>query len=143
MRTHSLSMGYVLWMCLGLLGIHRFYYGKRISGALYLVSLGGLGLGWLADFFLMPSIRRSHARTYQAGTYSYTTGWLLLLLLGLVGAHRYYVGRWKSGLLYSLTLGCCGLGVLYDLAQYNDLVSDENERWISGGNGSAVTLATA
>jgi TM2 domain-containing membrane protein YozV len=142
MRTHSLAMGYVLWLCLGLVGVHRFYFGKRVSGALYMVSGGLLGVGWLLDLFLLPRVRHSTARSYQAGTYGYSTAWALLLTLGVLGAHRYYAGRWKSGLLYTCTLGLCGLGVLYDLACLNDLLSDANERWISG-EGLTSALATA
>jgi TM2 domain-containing membrane protein YozV len=161
-------MGYFLWLFLGLFGIHRFYLGKRISGTVYLLTLGvlglswlanaglvpmlgGVGLGWLAhagllpalavvglvwlvDAAFVPGMRYGIARRYQAGTYGYTTGWLLLLSpFGLLGAHRYYVGDWKTGLLYSLTAGCLGFGVLYDFYRMNELLSDANERWISGG----------
>lgn len=132
MRTHSLAMGYLLWLCLGLLGVHRFYFGRRVSGAVYLLSGGLLGVGWLIDLFLLPSIRRGTARHFQVGTYGYSTAWALLLALGVLGAHRYYAGHWKSGLLYTCTLGLCGLGVLYDFVRLNDLLSDANERWISG-----------
>ncbi len=39
---------------------------------------------------------------------------LLLLFLGL-GVHRFYVGRWKTGLLYLFTLEFLGVGRLIDL----------------------------
>ncbi len=34
--------------------------------------------------------------------------YLLWATLGLFGAHRYYVGKWQTGLLMSLTFGCAG-----------------------------------
>lgn len=40
---------------------------------------------------------------------------ILCLLLGGIGAHRFYVGKVGTGLLYLLTLGFGGIGVLFDL----------------------------
>jgi hypothetical protein len=38
---------------LGLFGIHRIYMGKWLTGILYLVSGGVLGLGYLYDFWTL------------------------------------------------------------------------------------------
>ena len=40
---------------------------------------------------------------------------LLCLFLGLLGAHRFYVGKWLSGIIWILSLGIIGCGVLLDL----------------------------
>ena len=40
---------------LGPFGAHRFYLGKPESGALMLVTLGGLGIWWLYDLILVAS----------------------------------------------------------------------------------------
>ena len=40
---------------------------------------------------------------------------LLCLLLGVFGAHKFYVGRTMSGVLMLCTLGGLGLWMLYDL----------------------------
>ncbi len=40
---------------------------------------------------------------------------LLAIPLGLFGAHRFYVGKVKSGILMAVTLGGLGLWYLYDL----------------------------
>ena len=37
---------------------------------------------------------------------------LLCLFLGLLGAHRFYVGKWLSGIIWILSLGIIGCGVL-------------------------------
>jgi hypothetical protein len=40
---------------------------------------------------------------------------ILCLLLGVFGAHRFYVGKTMSGLLQLCTIGGLGLWMLYDL----------------------------
>ena len=157
MATHSTLLGYLFWFFFGWLGVHRFYFGKRLSGALFMLTFGviwgvwlvrhfvfhhrpgalGLvgfalfGLIWLADGLLLPRMRRQMARRYQVGRYSYGVAWVLLVLLGVLGAHRFYLKRWGTALLYLCTVGVFGLGVLYDLFVVNDLLSDANEAWIS------------
>lgn len=44
----------LLWAFLGFFGAHRFYCGRAGSGLLYLVTAGLLGIGWMADIFLLP-----------------------------------------------------------------------------------------
>ncbi len=55
--THSLLIGYLLWL-FGFLGAHRFYYGRPVSGTIWLCTLGLLGIGWLIDLFLIPGMDR-------------------------------------------------------------------------------------
>ena len=53
-----LVLSYLFW-CLGLVGIcglHRFYNGKRISGCLWLITFGWLGIGQLIDLFNIPEL---------------------------------------------------------------------------------------
>jgi len=51
-RHKSLIVGYLLWFFLGVLGIHRFWTGRWISGLIYLFTGGLLGVGWIADSVL-------------------------------------------------------------------------------------------
>lgn len=132
MATHSAFLGYLLWMLLGVFGLHRFYFGKRTSGVLYFCTAGFLLVGWVIDLFLIPRMKKEVSGRYQYGRYNYAVGWTLLVLLGVFGAHHFYIGKWQRGLLYLFTLGFVGIGVIYDLFTFNELMSDRNEEWISG-----------
>jgi TM2 domain-containing membrane protein YozV len=46
---------------------------------------------------------------------SYLVSYLLLIFLGWIGAHRYYLGQWGSALLYTFTFGFLFIGVVVDL----------------------------
>ena len=71
--------------------------------------------------------RRADHR-YQAGPLDYTAAWVLLTFLGIFGIHRFYMGKWITGIIYLLTGGLCGLGLLYDLWTLNGQVNEIN-RW--------------
>ena len=47
------SVAWLLLTFLGLLGIHRMYLGKWITGILYLLTGGLLGLGYLYDYWTL------------------------------------------------------------------------------------------
>ena len=125
MNTHSIVVGYCLWL-LGFTGSHRFYFGKPISGTIWFFTLGLLGVGWLIDLFLIPSMANSADHRFHAGRYDYTISWLLLTFLGTLGIHRFYLGRWVSGIAYLLTFGFVGLGVLYDYWTLNETIDAAN-----------------
>jgi len=121
-QTHSVLFGYLLWI-FGFLGMHRFYYGKPISGTIYFFTLGLLFIGWIVDLFLIPGMDRDADIRFIDGDIDYNIAWLLLAFLGVFGIHRMYMGKWISGLLYLVTMGVFGLGVIYDLWTLNDQIS--------------------
>lgn len=47
------SIGWLLLTFTGLLGIHRMYMGKWISGLIYLVTVGLFGLGYIYDLWTL------------------------------------------------------------------------------------------
>ena len=47
------SVAWILLVFLGLLGIHRMYMGKWLTGILYLFTLGLFGLGYLYDLWTL------------------------------------------------------------------------------------------
>lgn len=123
--THSKVVGYALWI-FGFTGSHRFYYGRPVSGTIWFFTAGLFLIGWIVDLFLIPGMDRAADRKYAAGQTDYSVAWLLLTFLGVFGVHRFYLGKWGTGLLYLLTLGLLGLGVLYDYWTLNAQVSDGN-----------------
>ena len=123
--THSKTFGYIIWL-FGFTGAHRFYYGKQITGTIWFCTLGLLGVGWLIDLFLIPSMDRAADRKYVSGPNDYTVAWILLTFLGIFGIHRFYLGKIITGLLWLFTGGFLGLGYLYDLWTLNGQVSEAN-----------------
>lgn len=126
-NTHSMLVGYILWL-LGFMGAHRFYYGKPVTGTIWFFTLGLLFIGWIIDLLLIPGMDREADFRYQAGRLDYTVAWLLLTFLGIFGVHRFYMSKWITGLVYLLTGGLLGVGVLYDFWTLNGQVSEMNMR---------------
>jgi TM2 domain-containing membrane protein YozV len=50
----------------------------------------------------------------------------ILWIFGFTGAHRFYLGKWVTGLLWLATGGLFLVGYLYDLLTLNEQVSDAN-----------------
>ena len=50
--THNLGMGYLLWI-FGFMGAHRFYYGRPVTGTIWFLTLGLLGIGILYDYWTL------------------------------------------------------------------------------------------
>ncbi|MCA9225542.1 MAG: TM2 domain-containing protein [Planctomycetales bacterium] len=124
-NSHLKSIGYLLWL-FGFTGAHRFYFGKPISGTIWFFTLGLLGVGWLIDLFLIPSMDRQADRRFRQGPIDYTLAWILLTFLGLFGIHRFYMGKVITGLIYLITGGLFGIGILYDFWTLNDQITVVN-----------------
>ena len=57
-----LTVAYLLWACLGLLGVQHFYLGKWQRGLWYLFTFAFFGVGWCVDLFTLPlQVRRVNA----------------------------------------------------------------------------------
>ena len=124
-KTHSILMGYLLWI-FGFIGSHRFYYGKQISGVIWFFTLGLFFVGWIIDLLLIPAMSREADRRFIPGPVDYDLTWILLTFLGWLGIHRLYMGKWFSGIVYMFTAGLFGLGILWDFLTLNEQLSDVN-----------------
>ncbi|MGA0326815.1 MAG: TM2 domain-containing protein [Limisphaerales bacterium] len=137
MNTHSKLIGYLLWI-VGFTGAHRFYFGKPLTGTLWFCTGGFFLVGWLIDVFLIPGMDRRADNRYAAGSIDYSIGWLLLTFLGFLGAHRFYMGKWISALVYLLISGLAvllpplvvlvALGYAIDLYTLNGQIDAFNRR---------------
>ncbi|MCO6045084.1 TM2 domain-containing protein [Aeoliella sp. ICT_H6.2] len=123
--THSMVIGYCLWI-FGFFGAHRFYYGKPITGTIWFLTFGLVGIGWIIDLLLIPGMDRAANRRYIPGPLDYNIAWILLTFLGWAGVHRFYMGKWITGAIYLLTGGLFLLGILYDFWTLNEQVDDLN-----------------
>lgn len=123
--THPALIGYLYWI-LGIFGAHRFYMGRPITGAIWFFTGGLLLIGWIVDFFLIPSMAEDADRRYRSGPIDYTIAWVLHTFLGLFGVHRLYMGKIFTGVLYLLTGGLLGIGFVYDLLTLNEQVDELN-----------------
>jgi TM2 domain-containing membrane protein YozV len=122
---HHMLIGYILWI-FGFMGAHRFYYGKPVTGTIWFFTLGLLFIGWIIDLFLIPSMDRNAEIRYREGEKNYNISWILLTFLGIFGIHRFYLGKWITGILYLLTGGIFLLGIIYDYWTLNDQISEVN-----------------
>ena len=52
-QKKSSVIAYILWLFLGILGVHRFYVGDFFKGILLFFTLGGFIIGWLVDFVFL------------------------------------------------------------------------------------------
>lgn len=123
--THSKAIGYILWI-IGFTGSHRFYFGKPVTGAIWLFTGGLLGIGWLIDLFLIPGMDRKADLRFSHGRYDYSTAWLLQTFGGIFGLHRMYLGKWLTGILYLCTAGLIGVGWVYDFCTLNRQIDERN-----------------
>lgn len=128
--THSTVIGYVLWI-FGFTGAHRFYFGRPITGTIWFFTAGLLLVGWLIDVFFIPWMQRKADLRYVPGRFDYSASWILLTFLGVFGVHRFYLGKWGTGILYLLTLGLLGIGLIYDFWTLNSQVSELNQSRVS------------
>ncbi|XP_069102878.1 uncharacterized protein [Argopecten irradians] len=133
---------YILWFPCGILGFHHFYLENYVLGIVYLCTFGVYGLGWIVDFFRIPSLVSIYNTPLEnvPKKKSQTTAYLFALSpFGVLGLHHYYLNRWKWGLLYTVTCGVFGVGWLVDLFRVPYLIHRENRHLRGEGLGLVHT----
>jgi len=122
--THSTLVGYLFWI-FGFTGAHRFFFGKPLTGALWFFTGGLLLVGWIVDVFFIQSMAEEADRRYTDGRCDYNLAWLLLVFLGIFGAHRFYLGKYVTAVIYLLTGGLFGIGYVYDMLTLNEQIDEQ------------------
>ena len=102
-------------------------------GTIYFFTLGLLFVGWIVDLFLIPAMDRKADLRFTSGKIDYNLAWILLTFLGLFGIHRMYMGKWFTGILYLLSGGILGIGIIYDFWTLNDQINLINAKASPGG----------
>jgi len=126
-QTHSKTIGYLLWI-FGFFGAHRFYFGRRVTGVIWFFTAGLFFIGWIVDLFLIPGMERKAAERYSSGKVDYSVAWILQTFLGVLGIHRFYMGKVWTGLLWLLTGGLFLVGYVYDYLTLNRQIDELNRR---------------
>lgn len=123
--THPLWIGYFFWI-IGFTGAHRFYFGKPLTGVLWFFTGGLFLVGWIIDVVLIPAMSEEADRRFPSGHIDYGVAWLLHIFLGLFGVHRFYMGKFLTGIIYLCTGGLLGVGYVYDTLTLNDQIAELN-----------------
>lgn len=122
---HKTFWAYIFWV-FGFIGLHRFFLGRPLTGTLWALTMGLLLIGWLVDLFLIPAMVDEANERFPARDVDYNLTWILLILVGALGIHRFYQGKVLSGLLYLLTLGVFGVGIVYDIFTLNRQIAERD-----------------
>jgi TM2 domain-containing membrane protein YozV len=70
---------------------------------------------------------RNATSRYAKGPIDYSVTWILLTFLGLLGIHRFYMGKILTGILWLVSGGLFGIGWLYDFCTLNSQVNERNQ----------------
>jgi phage shock protein PspC (stress-responsive transcriptional regulator) len=67
LEASHLSRSLALWLAapLGILGAHRFYAGRFVTGAAMLLTGGGLGVWWLIDLVMIATGKFRDSEGYR------------------------------------------------------------------------------
>ena len=88
-----------------------------------------LSLRYVYAFGWRPEAKREAERRFIEGPTDYNLAWIFLTFLGVFGIHRFYMGKIFTGLIYLVTLGVFGLGVLWDFLTLNEQISEVNGQY--------------
>lgn len=105
--------------------MHRFYYGKPLTGLLWLLTGGLFLVGWIVDAFLIPRMTEAANQRFRSERHNSEVAWLLLVFLGFFGIHRFYQGKLLTGFLYLISAGIFGIGWAYDICTLNSQLNEQ------------------
>lgn len=89
-------------------------------------------MGFVAYEYRRPGNRFEVPPTYRSVGIGY--GLWALGLLGVAGVHRFYAGKYLTGLLWLLTFGLLGFGQIIDLFLIPGMIDRQNRRLARHGS---------
>ena len=89
----------------------------------YIIKTASFG-----DYAISPERYKAVMKVYQDRKTRKAIAYILWFFLGCFGLHRFYVGDFKKGLLFLLTLGLCGFGWIIDVFFIGRRVDEYNEQ---------------
>lgn len=104
-----------------------FYLIKGVMVSLIISAMIPLSIALILREYY---VRRYPEKYLDNESHSFGLGCLFLVFGGFFGLHRFYYNRNTTGFVYLLTLGCLGIGWIYDLANIHNM-HQENCRKIS------------
>lgn len=150
----------LLWMVFGMAGTHRYHLKRYPSGILMLLTIGGLGIWWFIDGYLILSgamkdrdglLIKEWIAVGDGPTSPKNRLVMVILcyLTGPLGLHRIYIGRERSGFIMMFTAGGLGIWWLIDMIRVlgGSLTDGENlpiVKWDNerAGRGFAFAIVT-
>ncbi len=125
-----------LCLFLGIFGVHRYYVKRKRSGLLYQFTFGVYLIGWIYDLYSLingrfvdsnnrPIRKDFTARPPALSPLAETdTGTMIILslILGIMGVHRFWVGRIYSG-AYFLLIWVAGIFLVLRIEPLFQLVA--------------------
>ena len=63
-----------------------------------------------------------------------TAALLITIFLGELGVHRFMSGKIGTGIIWLLTVGCCGIGYIVDVVQVatGKFTKKDGTPWVTG-----------
>lgn len=113
-RSYLLTLQ--LSILFGYLGFDRFYLGKIGTGILKLVTLGGFGIWYLIDIFLLLYNKQTDSENQPLAGQEKRDP-VMLTFLSLCLFDRFYLGQTVLGVIKVVTFGGFGIWWLYDIYQ--------------------------
>lgn len=74
-----------------------------------------------AELYVSPKYRSSEDKRVHIA-------YILLIFFGLIGVHKFYLGKAGMGILYIFTVGLFGIGVLIDIFTLNEQTINTNKK---------------
>ena len=107
----------LLSLTLGWLGIDRYYLGKIGTGILKTITLGGVGIWWIIDVFLILLNKQTDILGQELEGADEKDS-IILVYLTLGGLfHYFYLGMYRLGVIRAILLGLFVLASIFGLYQ--------------------------